>query len=190
MFEFFTISIGLAGGTGAIALVGAFVGFSHLPVSPWALGLVLVAMLGYAIDVQAGRAFSWTVIATVLLMIGTVFLYDGSSRLDVYWWVIAIVVLSTIAFFVGAMPVAVRSRFSTPTIGREELVGEMGEAAVDISPDGVVILRGARWRARTNRATPITAGAAIRVVEVDGLVLEVEPDEGAARDYREPKPTS
>lgn len=118
------------------------------------------------------------------------FLYDGSSRLDVYWWVIAIVVLSTIAFFVGAMPVAVRSRFSTPTIGREELVGEMGEAAVDISPDGVVILRGARWRARTNRATPITAGAAIRVVEVDGLVLEVEPDEGAARDYREPKPTS
>ncbi len=78
------------------------------------------------------------------------------------------------------MPVAVRSRFSTPTIGREEFVGETGEAAVEIAPDGVVVLRGARWRARTNRATPIPAGAAIRVVEVDGLVLEVEPEEGAA----------
>lgn len=190
VFEFFTISIGLAGGTGAIALVGAFVGFSHLPVNAWALVLVFVAMLGYAIDVQAGRAFSWTVIATVLLVVGSIWLFGGSPRLDVYWWVIALVVLSTIAFFVAAMPVAVRSRFSTPTIGREEFVGEMGEAAVDISPDGVVILRGARWRARTNRATPIRAGAAIRVVEVDGLVLEVEPDEGAARDYREPKPQS
>ena len=58
---------------------------------------------------------------------------------------------------------------------------------MDISPDGVVLLRGARWRARTNRATPISAGDPIRVVEVDGLVLEVEPPEGAARDYREPR---
>ena len=74
------------------------------------------------------------------------------------------------------------------TIGRESLIGEQGEAAVDISPEGVVLLRGARWRARTNRATPITAGESIRVVEVDGLVLEVEPETGAARDYREPKP--
>lgn len=187
VFEFFTISIGLAGGTGAVALVAAFVGFSHLPVTWWALGLILVAMLGYAIDVQAGRAYSWTVIATILLVVGTLFLYGGSSRLDVYWWVVALVVVSTVVFFVTAMPVAVRSRFSTPTIGRESLIGEMGEAAVDVAPDGVVILRGAHWRARTNRATPITAGEAIRVVEVDGLVLEVEPEGGGARDYREPR---
>ena len=87
-------------------------------------------------------------------------------------------VVATVVFFVTAMPVAVRSRFSTPTIGRESLIGEVGEAAVDIAPDGVVLLRGARWRARTNRATPISAGDPIRVVEVDGLVLEVEPPEG------------
>ncbi len=187
IFEFFTISIGLAGGTGAIALVGAFVGFSHLPVTIWALALILLAMFGYAIDVQAGRAYSWTVIATILLIVGSLFLYGGSSNLDVYWWAIILLVVSVVAFFVTAMPVAVRSRFSTPTIGRESLIGELGEAAVDISPDGVVLLRGARWRARTNRATPITAGQGIRVVEVDGLVLEVEPEEGGARDYREPK---
>lgn len=188
IFEFFTISIGLAGGTGAAALVGAFVGFSHLPVNIWALALILVAMIGYAIDVQAGRAYSWTVISTVLLIVGSIFLYGGSSNLDVYWWAIILMVLSTLAFFVTAMPVAVRSRFSTPTIGRESLIGEVGEAAVDIAPDGVVVLRGARWRARTNRATPIVSGQEIRVVEVDGLVLEVEPEVGGARDYREPKP--
>ena len=61
----------------------------------------------------------------------------------------------------------------------------MGEAVVAINPDGVVLVRGAPWRARTNRATPIAAGDVIRVSEVDGLVLEVEPEEGAARDYRE-----
>jgi membrane-bound serine protease (ClpP class) len=185
VFEFFTISIGLAGGTGAIALVGAFVGFSHLPVTWWALALIFLAMFGYGIDVQAGRPFSWTVIGTILLVIGSLFLYGGSPNLNVYWWVIIVMVLLTVAFFVSAMPVAVRSRFSTPTIGREGLIGEMGEAAVDIAPDGVILLRGARWRARTNRATPITAGSPVRVVEVDGLVLEVEPEDGGAQDYRE-----
>ena len=64
----------------------------------------------------------------------------------------------------------------------------MGEAAVDVSPDGVVVVRGARWRARTNRATPVKAGDRIRVIEVDGLVLEVEPEGGGARDYRERRP--
>jgi membrane-bound serine protease (ClpP class) len=185
IFEFFTISIGLAGGTGAVALVGAFVGFSNLPVTWWALGLILLGMFGYAIDVQAGRPYSWTVIGTILLVVGTLFLYGGSPRLDVYWWAVIVIVLLTVVFFVGAMPVAVRSRFSTPTIGREGLIGEMGEAAVEIDPDGVVLVRGARWRARTNRATPIAAGAPIRVVEVDGLVLEVEPPEGGARDHRD-----
>jgi len=62
-------------------------------------------------------------------------------------------------------------------------VGEL--TAVDISPDGVVLLRGARWRARTNRATPIEAGDPVKVVAVEGLVLEVEPPEGGAQDYRE-----
>ncbi len=188
VFEFFTISVGLAGGAGAIGLIGAFVGLSHLPVTWWALGLILIAMFGYAIDVQAGRPLAWTVIATALLIVGSLFLYGGSSRLDVPWWLLVIMIVGTIAFMVGAMPVAVRSRFSTPTIGREGLIGEMGEAAVDVAPDGVVIVRGARWRARTNRATPVRAGDSIRVIEVDGLVLEVEPETGAARDYRERRP--
>ena len=132
---------------------------------------------------QAGRPSAWTVIATVLLVVGSLFLYGGSSRLDVHWWVLVIMIVGTVAFMVGAMPVAVRSRFSTPTIGREGLIGELGEAAVDVAPDGVVVVRGARWRARTNRATPIQAGDRIRVIEVDGLVLEVEPEGGGARDY-------
>ncbi|MGZ4736280.1 MAG: NfeD family protein [Acidimicrobiia bacterium] len=188
VFEFFTISVGLAGGAGAIALIGAFVGFSHLPVTWWALGLILVAMIGYAIDVQAGRPLAWTVIGTVLLVVGSLFLYGGSSRLDVPWWVLVLMIVSTVAFMVGAMPVAVRSRFSTPTIGREGFIGELGDAAVDVAPDGVVVVRGARWRARTNRATPIRSGDRIRVIEVDGLVLEVEPEGGGARDYRERRP--
>jgi membrane-bound serine protease (ClpP class) len=77
-----------------------------------------------------------------------------------------------------------RARFSTPTIGRESMLGEMGVARSPIDPDGTVEVRGAPWRARTNRATPLAAGDRLRVVGIDGLVLEVEPESGGAKDYR------
>ena len=79
----------------------------------------------------------------------------------------------------------VRTRFSTPTIGREWMIGEEGRAVSDIDPDGVVQIRDAPWRAYTNRATPIEALDKVRVIGIEGLVLEVEPIEGAARDYRD-----
>jgi membrane-bound serine protease (ClpP class) len=85
----------------------------------------------------------------------------------------------------GGMPTMVRSRFSTPTIGRDWMVGEMGSARTAIAPDGVVVIRDAPWRARTNRATPIEKDETVRVVAIEGLVLEVEPESGGARDYRE-----
>ncbi|MDZ4825532.1 MAG: NfeD family protein [Actinomycetota bacterium] len=185
VFEFFTVGVGIAGAIGAIALAGACFGFSHLPVAPWALALLLFGIIGMAVDVQAGAIGAWTFIGGVMLIVGSVWLYDGSSRLDPTWWVIVLVCGLTILFMVAGMSSMVRSRFSTPTVGREDLVGEMGTAEVDVAPDGVVRIRDALWRAHTNRATPIGAGNAVRVVAVDGVMLEVEPEEGGARDYRD-----
>jgi membrane-bound serine protease (ClpP class) len=135
--------------------------------------------------VQAGGVGFWTGLGGVLLLIGSFTLYGGSSRLHVPWWEVALVIAATLLFFVTALPAFVRARFSTPTVGREGLIGELGEAEVAVDPEGVVVIRGARWRARTNRATPIAAGATARVVAVEGLVLEVEPEAGGARDYRD-----
>jgi membrane-bound serine protease (ClpP class) len=185
VFEFYTCGIGLAGLAGAVALIGAFVGFTHLPVAWWAAGLLMLAVFGFAVDVQAGGLGVWTFIGGASLLAGSLTLYGGSARLNPPWWVLAIVIVGTALFMLGAMTAVVRSRFSTPTVGREGMIGEDGRAEVDVAPDGVVVIRGARWRARTNRATPIDAGDAVRVVAVEGLVLEVEPEEGGARDYRD-----
>jgi membrane-bound serine protease (ClpP class) len=90
----------------------------------------------------------------------------------------------------SGMPAMVRTRFSTPTIGREWMVGEQATAIVAVDPDGTVRLRDALWPARTNRATPIPAGDEVRVAAIDGPILEVEPLEGAARDYRDRRATA
>jgi membrane-bound serine protease (ClpP class) len=89
-----------------------------------------------------------------------------------------------LAFIVG-MPSMVRTRFATPTIGREWMIGMEGRVETPVSPDGVVVVKGAKWRARTNRATPLERGEMCKVVGIDGVTLEVEPLTGAARDYRE-----
>jgi membrane-bound serine protease (ClpP class) len=186
VFEFYTAGIGLAGLVGALCTVGALVGFSHLPLHWWALGLLLLAAFGYAVDVQVGTVGVWTVIGTLALVVGSLFLYGGASQLRPAWWVLLVVCLGMLLFMVGGMTAMVRSRFSTPTVGREGMIGELGTAEVDVDPDGVVVIRGARWRARTNRATPLHAGDPARVVAVRGLVLEVEPPDGGARDQRAP----
>lgn len=185
VFEFFTAGIGIAGFVGAVAVIAACYGFSHLPVQGWAVGLLVLGVVGLAIDLQAGGLGAWTFLGSAATVAGSAWLYGGSSRLDTAWWMIALVAGGLVVFMLSGMTAMVRARFSTPTVGREELVGELGVAEVDVAPDGVVRVRDALWRARTNRATPISAGGEVRVVAVEGIVLEVEPAQGGARDYRD-----
>ncbi len=185
MFEYYTAGVGLAGVTGAACLVASFAGFAHLPVHWWAMALIFLAFVVFAVELQVGTIGPYTALGTVLLVVGCWNLFAGSSRLDPPVWVFAIVIISTVSFMVGGMTAMVRARFSTPTIGRTSLVGEEGTAIDDVAPEGIVEVRGARWRALTNRATPIRAGEVVRVVAIDGFALEVEPEAGGARDYRE-----
>jgi membrane-bound serine protease (ClpP class) len=182
LFELFTAGVGVAGLVGAGCLVLGSYGLAALPTNPVAVGLLLFAMLGYAIDVQTGVPRVWSGIATVSFTIGSFILYDG---LSLSWITLLVAIVGMAVAMIGGMPAMVRSRFSTPTIGREWMVGEVGTAVGRVAPDGVVTVRDAPWRARTNRATPIDASQPVRVVSIDGLLLEVEPLEGGATDHRD-----
>jgi membrane-bound serine protease (ClpP class) len=182
VFEFFTGGIGVAAGVGIGCLSLASYGLGLLPVRPWALAAIVVAMIGFGIDVQAGAARFWSGAGTVLFTLGSLFLLTDGRQVPLVW--VALVTVLMVLSMVAGMPTMVRTRFATPTIGRESMIGETGEATTAISPEGVVSVLGAPWRARTNRATPIAAGATVRVAAIDGLLLEVEPLEGAAKDHR------
>jgi len=181
LFELFTAGVGVAGVVGAGAFLLGCYGLAVLPARPAGIALVVFAMFGYAVDIQTGVPRVWTAIATVSFVAGSLLLYEGMSLS----WItlLAGVVGMTVAMLAG-MPAMVRARFSTPTIGREWMIGEQGRARTTIAPEGTVVIRDAPWRARTNRATPIAAGEAVRVAAIEGLVLEVEPLTGAARDRR------
>ena len=185
VFELFTAGIGVAGMVGAGSLVLGCYGLASLPTNPVGIALILFAVFGYAVDVQTGVPRAWSVIATVAFALGSLVLFDGVS---LSWIPLLAGIVGMGMAMVGGMPAMVRTRFSTPTIGREWMIGETGTAVGAVAPDGVVMVREAPWRARTNRATPIDAGAEVRVTSIDGLLLEVEPIEGGARDHRERRP--
>ena len=182
ILEFYTAGVGMAAATGAVCILLSCYGLAALPTRPYAVALMVFAFFGYAVDVQAGAPRAWTFIGTASLALGSVRLYEEGFRPSPL--VLATVMGGTVLLMVAGLPAMLRSRFATPTIGRESMIGEVGAALGAVDPDGTVEVRGASWLARTNRATPIGAGESIRVVGIDGLLLEVEPEEGGAKDYR------
>jgi len=59
--------------------------------------------------------------------------------------------------------------------GAENLVGATGEVTEPLAPAGQIRVQGELWQARSSSELP--NGSRVRVVAIDGLVLEVEPDD-------------
>jgi membrane-bound serine protease (ClpP class) len=76
------------------------------------------------------------------------------------------------------MRLVLRSRTWKQSTGREELIGEVGEVtepAAAAGGVGLVRVHGEIWRAAVQGGQTLTKGAHVRVKNVRGLTLEVEP---------------
>jgi membrane-bound serine protease (ClpP class) len=182
LLDFFTGGIGVAGGVGAGSLLLACYGLGVIEIRPWALIALVVSMIAFGIDLQTGVPRFWTIVGSVLLGLGSLRLFVSHSA---SWLTLAAGIGLTLAFVLSGMPALIRTRYGTSTLGRDWMIGEMAVAATDLTPEGTVLFQNAQWRAKANRLTPIKEGEAARIVGLEGLVLEVEPEEGGAVDYRE-----
>lgn len=187
IFEFFTAGIGVAGLVGAVCLILGGLGIGALPMNGFGVVLFLISMVAFAVDVQVGVPRFWTGVGLFTYVIASFTMFRSVDGLSMRpsWLTLMVCIVGIALTFIVGMPSMVRTRFATPTIGRENLVGTIGFAVDDISPEGIVNVDGAKWRARTNRATPLSKDQEVRVAAIDGVTLIVEPLEGAARDYRE-----
>jgi membrane-bound serine protease (ClpP class) len=67
----------------------------------------------------------------------------------------------------------VRARASKVITGSAGMIDEIGVAHTPLAPAGKVFIHGEFWSAVSS--TPVEAGARVRVREVRGLTLKVEP---------------
>jgi membrane-bound serine protease (ClpP class) len=187
IFEFFTAGVGIGAFVGSVCLVLGTLGMGALPMSSFGLALLILSMIAFAIDVQVGVPRLWTGLGLVAYIGASFTMFQSADGMTMRpgWISLMVCIVGVALTFIVGMPSMVRTRFATPTIGRENLVGSTGVAVGEVNPEGIVLVDGAQWRARTNRATPLANNAEIRVASIDGITLQVEPLEGAARDYRE-----
>lgn len=178
-FEFYAAGAGVAAAVAALALFLAGYGFATLPVHWWA---VVTAVAGIGLDTwdfQRQELGIRTIVGTILMFWGGLAFVGGPQQISTSFWGVLLTVIGITLFYLFAMTTIVRSRFGTPTIGREHLVGAVGTVESVLDPDGVVIIEGAKWRARAHRATSVSAGAEIEVLSVEGITLQVAPHEVA-----------
>ncbi len=141
----------------------------------WAVGLALIGLLLYAWEFQRNTLGPPSVVGSVALLLGGFFYTGAAPQYTPAWWAVIIAVVAIALFYGFALTTVVRSRFSTLSIGREYLIGKLGTAETDFDPEGVVVVDGARWRARSHRAGGLQPGDPIQVLEVKGILLEVGP---------------
>ena len=166
----------LPGVAGAICLLLALYAFQVLSVNYAGLGLML---LGLALLV--GEAFvpsfgSLGIGGIAAFVIGSIILLDTG----VPGFEVARSLIGGIAF-AGALLILLiasyftRSRKRPVVTGAEQLLAEPAIALSDFARSGRVRVRGEIWNAIAR--APIKEGQRLRIVRIDGLTLEVEPDE-------------
>ena len=175
IYELANPGIGAGGITGAILLLLAFTALSVLPVN--AAGAILLVLAGalFVAELFVPGIGVFAAGGTVALVLGGLFLFRGPIGVDP-------VVLVPIAVLAGAGAlglgrVAWRTRRLVGVSGTQAILGSRGVVKEIEGDDLQVMVQGSWWGARA-RSGPLRPGQEIRVVEMDGLRLLVEPEAG------------
>ena len=164
----------LPGVIGGISLLLALYALQVLPVNYAGLGLMILGvcfMVGELFMPSLGILGVGGVIAFV---IGSVILFDreGGNIAVSLPLIIAVSLLTAGFFFIVIRSVFTATRRPVVT-GAEELIGATGRIISDFEGSGAMRIHGEQWQVRSN--SPMREGDAARVVDREGLILQVEP---------------
>jgi membrane-bound serine protease (ClpP class) len=175
-----------SGPVGAIALVLAFIGSNSLPLNIGGLLLILVGIGLFVLELHVTSFGLLTIGGIVSTVLGAFALWTGVNpeedaiRVAISPWLLALVVLLSLAYFFGVVRALMAMR-RQPVIPRPilALVGAGGVAQTLIAPKGIAYAGGEAWSARST-GPKIKPGSAVKVVGIEGLELIVEPGTGDA----------
>ena len=173
IYELANPGIGAGGITGAILLL-AFTALSVLPVN--AAGVILLVLAGalFVAELFVPGIGVFAAGGTVALVLGGLFLFRGPIGVDpAALWPVAILVGGGA---LGLGRVAWRTRRLVGVSGTAAIVGSHGVVKEIEGNDLQVFVQGSWWGARA-RSGPLRPGQDVRVVEMEGLRLIVEPEE-------------
>lgn len=162
------------GVVGLIALVLAIIALNLLPTRFAGFALILVAFVLFALEAKFTSYGLLGVAGIISMVVGALMLVDGpipELRVSLITAIAVSVPLGVIAVFL--MTLVIRAYKNQVTTGVEAMIGEIGVARTLLEPEGKVFVHGELWNATA--AKPIAEGTRVRVRNVDGLKVVVEP---------------
>lgn len=166
----------LPGVLGAIFLILALFAFQVLPINYAGVALILLGLMFLVAELFVPSFGILGIGGIAAFVIGSVILFDSDAGgFGISMWLIASVALVTAAFFLGVVGMALKARARPVVTGREQLVDGVGEALEDFKGKGRIHIHGENWSALSK--VPIKRGQKVRVVGIEGLILNVEPKE-------------
>jgi len=172
--ELVSPTIGILAGIGAVLLLAALIGLLALPVQWLSVLVIVLAFLVIGADLFLPSHGALTVFGLAMLILGALNLFDPAQApgVSVAIWAIVMVSLVIVAFAVIALTLILRLRKRSVTTGQEGLVGRLAEVRARLSPDGMVFVDGALWRAYSEDGE-IEVGELVQVISAHDLRLVV-----------------
>jgi membrane-bound serine protease (ClpP class) len=170
--EFAHPGVFFPGIAGAICLLLAFASLQVLPINYTGLALILLG-----VGLLVGEAFfpNFGVLGIggiVSLALGSLLLFDTPTSDFGVDRSIVFTAVGTVGSFVLAISYLVfRSQKAAPALGKEGLIGKIGEVRGKLAPTGRIFVHGESWSAQADG--PIDVGEKVRVVGYDGMQLKV-----------------
>jgi len=173
-FEFAHPGAILPGVLGGISLLLAIFSFQILPINYVALLLILLAIGLFILEVKVQSFGILGAGGIIAMVIGSVMLIDSPiPELQPSLKIIIPLAVGLSLIFLFLLFLVVRAHSRKATTGKEGLVGEIGTAQTDLSPEGKVFVHGEIWNAEA--AEPIAKGSKVRVTQVlDSLKIRVD----------------
>ena len=179
--EFFYAN-GFSGVMGGIALVLAFIGSNALPLNIGGLLLIAIGVALFALEVTIASYGLLTIGGLVAFVLGAFALWTGvetgelAVEITVSPWIIGILAAVGVVYIWVLIRAVLQMRRSGMIANKPitALVGGIGTAQTLIAPTGIAYAGGESWSARS-LDVEIGPGTPLRVVDVDGLELIVEP---------------
>jgi len=176
IFEFMNPGLVLPGVVGVIALLIAMYALHLLPVNYAGLALILLGIAFMVAEAFLPAFGSLGVGGLIAFVLGSILLIEDTAipGFEIPYAVIAGVAAASAGFLVAVLGLLVKSRKAAVVSGREHMIGAVGEALEDFQDEGWALVRGERWKVRSNRA--LRRGQKLRVTAMQGLVLNVVPE--------------
>ena len=170
--------VSIPGVAGLVLLVSSFIILGALPVNIGGLVLLAASFVFFVIDLKVPGYGISTAAGIVCLVLGGLYLYDASvPSARVSRALLIAIALALAAMFFFVVRAAVAARRAPLWTDRKRLLGVEGAVVEEFTPVGRVRIRGESWRAVLPKgsAASVPTGTRVRVREMRGLTLEVEP---------------